>query len=64
MRLMGIKINGTVRKIILINVYLQYCYEENLPELYEVADTPLIFVIGDFNADTQSHQKFGTGIIT
>ena len=68
-KLMRIEITGIGRKVLLINVYIPKCCEENLPdfhyytaklhEIIEADDTPFVFATGDFNADTQSHHKFG-----
>ena len=62
------------KNMLLTNVYLWYCCEENLAdfdyytakinEIIEAPDTPFVFVIGDFNADTQSLQKCGSELIT
>ena len=60
-RLMGIEICNTQANILVVNVYLPYCDKSNIDDyLFYLAkidaiisecDTPLVYFIGDFNAD-------------
>jgi hypothetical protein len=68
-RLMGLEYKTGSHKVLFINVYMPCCSDENLPDfqyylskindIIESYDSPHVVVIGDFNADTLSNQKFG-----
>lgn len=68
-RLMAIEFRARDYKVLFINAYLPYCCDENLTEfqfylaklkdIIESYDSPYVVTMGDFNADTNSQQKFG-----
>ena len=74
-RIMGIEIKTAQDKIVLYNVYLPYCCDGNSDEflyyltkldvLLKDCDSPYVFTIGDFNADTtvNTTHKFGTELL-
>ena len=72
-RLMAVEVRANGQKVLFINVYLPFCCDENLPDfqyylaklndIIESYDSPYVVVIGDFNADTRSTQKFGSELL-
>ena len=77
-RLMGLEISSHSSKVLLVNVYLPYCCNDNIDDymfylckldsIIESADTPYVFVVGDFNAnvslnDNVLSHKFGQMLV-
>ena len=63
-RIMGIKVANECQSHLLLNVYLPYCCSDNhddyllylskVESIINEADTPYVFVLGDFNADVNN----------
>lgn len=68
-RIMGLELNVETGKVLFLNVYMPFCKSDNFDEfnvyinkinnLICTADTPLVYAIGDFNADIIKNQAFG-----
>ena len=68
-RIMGIEVNVETGKMLFLNVYMPFCKSENLDDfnfyinkvnnIICSADTPVVYAIGDFNADVVKNQMFG-----
>ena len=72
--IMGLMITISDVQYLLLNVYMPYCCRDNLNDfmlnllhidgIISTADTPYVFVAGDFNADTTKDHLFGSNLST
>jgi hypothetical protein len=69
-RIMGLELTFADIKYLLVNIYMPYCCPSNLDEFVQYlsraesimseANTPYVYLIGDFNADPRGSHLFGT----
>ena len=72
-RIIGLELNCSSHKILLLNVYLPYESHDNydtymsylvkIQQLVVGADTPYVYVIGDWNADILNRSRFGRELL-
>jgi hypothetical protein len=73
-RLLGLEIKNETIECLILNVYMPFCCNDNVDEflLYVnrinniicTADSPVVYAMGDFNADFVKGQLFGDELVT
>jgi hypothetical protein len=73
-RIMGLEISSESTRLLILNFYMPFCSSDNfddfvfylnkLNSFVSNADTPLVYAIGDFNADiVKKHNLFGKELV-